>query len=218
VNLLLNKYTSAHNNLQANASSNNSPIWSSIIKARNILKDAYSWRTGSGSSSFWFNNCWNLGILGSLVPYIDIHDLQLTIKDVLSPNDPHIHILYTNLSFEDSEHINHIHMNFNDTFEDVVIWSNKKNGTYSPKSGYNWLLQNTDSAGQNRSLYTWCWIWKVQLPEKYKFLFWLACHNLAPTLFMLNHRNLAPSATCSHCEPFSIVFVTVLSPLCYGTT
>jgi len=108
-------------------------------------------------------------------------------------------------------------MNFNDTVEDVVIWSNKKNGTYSPKSGYNWLLQNVVADGQNMSLYTWSWIWKLQLPEKYKFLFWLACHNVAPTLSMLNHRNLAPSATCSHCGLQNETFLHVVCDFTFST-
>ena len=56
VNLLSNKYASGHKVLQANASSSSSPIWSSIIKVKNVLKDGYSWRSGSGSSSFWFSN------------------------------------------------------------------------------------------------------------------------------------------------------------------
>jgi len=46
---------------------------------------------------------------------------------------------------------------------------------------------------------SWSWIWKLKLPEKHKFLFWLACHNSAPTLLLLNHRNIASSTTCSHC-------------------
>lgn len=60
------------------------------------------------------------------MPSIDIHDLQLTIKDVLTANDPHTNILYANLPYAASEHINRIRMNFNDTVKDVVIWSNKK--------------------------------------------------------------------------------------------
>jgi len=37
------------------------------------------------------------------------------------------------------------------------------------------------------------------LPEKIKFLFWLACQDSVPTLFLLNHRNIAPLATCPRC-------------------
>jgi len=56
VSLLSNKYTGGHNTLLASASSNSSPIWSSIIRAKNILKEGYTWRIGSGSSSFRFSN------------------------------------------------------------------------------------------------------------------------------------------------------------------
>jgi hypothetical protein len=158
VTLLSNKYATGQNFLQANASSSSSSIWSSVIKAKNVLKEDYSWRAGSGSSSFWFGNWSTLGILVYLVPYIDIQNLQLTVKDVLTANNPHTNTLYTNLSHLTSDHINRIHMKFNDSVEDVVIWSNKKNGTYTPKSDCHWLLHNVDSTGQNLPLHSWSWI------------------------------------------------------------
>jgi len=34
------------------AHSSDSVTWSSILRVRNILKDGFSWRVGSGSSSF----------------------------------------------------------------------------------------------------------------------------------------------------------------------
>ena len=55
VNLLSNKYVAGHKILQASDSPSSSPTWSSIIKAKNVLKAGYSWRVGSGSSSFWFS-------------------------------------------------------------------------------------------------------------------------------------------------------------------
>ena len=33
----------------------------------------------------------------------------------------------------------------------------------------------------------------------FQFLIWLACNNVVPTLSVLNHRNIAPSSTCSGC-------------------
>jgi len=83
--------------------------------------------------------------------------------------------------------------------EDAYIWNNHKNGTYSPKSGYNWLLKTVDPDGLNLPSHSWSWIWKLQLPEKYKFFFWLACHNAVDTLCLLNHKNIAPSVICSRC-------------------
>ena len=37
------------------------------------------------------------------------------------------------------------------------------------------------------------WSSDTTIPEKYKFLIWLACHNSVPTLSLLCHRNIAPS-------------------------
>lgn len=51
----------------------------------------------------------------------------------------------------------------------------------------------------SNTISSWSWIWKLKLPEKHKFLFWLACHNSVPTLTLLNHRNISPSPLCSRC-------------------
>jgi len=51
--LLSNNYSSGHNFLHtAAAHCNSSPSWSSIIRATNVLKRGYTWRAGSGNSSF----------------------------------------------------------------------------------------------------------------------------------------------------------------------
>jgi len=62
-----------------------------------------------------------LGTLGSCLPYIDIHDLQFTVKDVISSNDPHTKILYSQLPPMASDLINNIHLKFNDDVEDAYI-------------------------------------------------------------------------------------------------
>ena len=98
-----------------------------------------------------------------------------------------------------SDLINNIHLKFNDVVEDAYIWNNHKSGAYSFKSGYQWLLKNADLVSHNMPLLSWSWIWKLRLPEKYKFLFWLACHNAVSTLSLLNHINIIPSATYTCC-------------------
>jgi len=81
-----NKYTCGLNFLHANDHTNSSPSWSSFIRARNILKIGYSWSASSGSSSFWFSSWSPHGLLGTLVPYIDIHDSHHSVRDVFSNN------------------------------------------------------------------------------------------------------------------------------------
>jgi len=85
---------------------------------------------------------------------------------------------------------------FNDSLEDTFIWTHNKNGIYTANSGYSWVLARMNSVITSNSP-SCSWIWK--LPEKIKFLFWLACHNSVPALSMLNHRNIAHFAVCSRC-------------------
>ncbi|XP_024636248.1 uncharacterized protein [Medicago truncatula] len=140
VNLLSDRYVSGPRILLATTHNSASATWSSIIKAKDIIKDGFFWRAGSGSSSFWSCPWSSFGYLGPLVPYIDIHDIQLTVKDVISSTSPHTQILYTQLPPIVSETINNTHFKSNASLEDAFIWTNNKNGNYATKSGYLWLL------------------------------------------------------------------------------
>jgi hypothetical protein len=87
------------------------PTWSSIVHAKNVLKDGYSWRTGSGSSYFWFSTWSTFGPLGNIIPLHDIDDLHLTFKDVLSSTSPYSQILYTQSPLVVTNYINNMHAN-----------------------------------------------------------------------------------------------------------
>jgi len=191
VDLLSNKYISGPKILNATAHPKASSTWSSIIHAKYTLKEGYSWRAGSGSSSFWFCPWSSLGYIGLMVPYIDIHDLHLSVNDVLSSSGPHFQVLYSHLPPQASNFINNMNIRSNPSLEDAFIWALNKNGVYTTKSGYAWLLSHTSTVINVQHSATWSWIWKLKLPEKLKFLFWLACHNFVPTLFLLNNRNMA---------------------------
>jgi len=200
VNLLSTKYTVGSCILHANATSNSSPSWASIIRAKNVLKNEYPWRAGSGTSSFWFSNWCSNGFLGSLVPIIDIYDIQLTVRDVISFTGQHTQALYTTLPPPVADTVNNFHTNFNSTVEDAFIWRHNKNGVYSTKSGYTWLLSLMEPTIVITMHHSWSWIWNLQVSEKYKFFIWLACHNAVPTLSLLHHRHITTSATCGRCN------------------
>jgi hypothetical protein len=61
------------------------------------------------------------------LPYIDIHDLHLSAKDVINSGEPHTQILYTHLSPEASYTIKTTQNCFNNAKEDVFIWSHNMN-------------------------------------------------------------------------------------------
>ncbi|XP_024634474.2 uncharacterized protein [Medicago truncatula] len=221
VNILSNKYTTGSNILQATCSSNSSPTWSSIIKAKNVLRNGYLWRAGSGTSSFWFHNWSPHGLIGSHVPIIDIHDIQLTVKDVFTHTGQHTHALYTNLPPAIADYINNTNFRFNERIENTIIWSHNINGVYTANCGYAWLLRNSDTDTNPLSTHSWSWIWKLKSPEKFKLLIWLACHNAIPTMSLLEHRHMAPLPPVLDVEktkkPLCIAFGIVVSPPLFGT-
>jgi len=124
------------------------------------------------NSSFWFSNWSSHGILGTHISFVDIHNLHLSVKDVLINNRLHTQSLYTTLHPAITDTINNTHISFNASIEDAYIWLHNKNGIYSTRSGYNWLLSLSNPEDENNNIISisWSWIWKLKAPEKYKFL------------------------------------------------
>ena len=116
------------------------------------------------------------------------------------------------------DYINTTHFHFNDTIEDTVIWAHNKNGNYTTKSRYAWLLSVKDTVVDSSSHHSWTWIWRLQVLEKYKFLIWLACRNASPTLSLLHHRNMAPSVTCARCGDHDETFLDCVCDCRFSST
>ena len=142
VQLLSHKYLTTPHFLLANAHLSCSSSWATIMRAKNMLSGGYSWRHGSSASSFWFSNWNSTGILAKAVPFVDIHDLQLTVKDVLSSPPPHTNILYTMLPPEVANSVNNLNVWFNEAIQDSVIWSCNINGVYTTKKVTNRFSPN----------------------------------------------------------------------------
>ena len=106
VDFLSDKYVVGPRLLYATTRPTDSSTWFSIIRAKNSLKASFSWCASSSISSFWYYPCSTLGYLGTLIPYVDIH---LTVKDVISYNNPHTQVLYTPLPPIVSNTINNMH-------------------------------------------------------------------------------------------------------------
>ncbi|KAJ1430383.1 Ribonuclease H-like superfamily [Sesbania bispinosa] len=70
--------------LQATTSPYDSYIWKSICKAKDILKDGFSLRIGSGNSFLWYSVWSELGKICDLVDYVHISDSTLQVRDIWS--------------------------------------------------------------------------------------------------------------------------------------
>ncbi|XP_057443830.1 uncharacterized protein LOC130735982 [Lotus japonicus] len=176
-------------------SSAGSPFWRSVLRARAILADGYVFRLGCGSSSFWYSNWSPLGLLCNLVPFVSIHDTQLSVKDVFASSSCNFSLLYTMLPDQVIQTLSYIQVMLDDGTPDCFVWQHQLEGQYSAHGGYDWLL----SRQPNGPLTSWTWVWKLPVPDNIRFCVWQAVHDSVPTRALLHHRSLIDSAVCLGC-------------------
>lgn len=135
---------------------------------------------------------------------MDIHDVDLKIRDIYYHYDRHFNDLYTPLPDNITQSISSMHFVFNEHIQDCFIWEGNLDGTYTAKTSYKWLLNKNQ--GWSSTL-EWSWIWKLPCPEKIKFLIWLAWHDSTPTVDNLQKRGMSASAFCQRCgkEPETFI-------------
>jgi hypothetical protein len=94
VQILSNKYLDNSSIIDV-PKKNGSTTWNSILKARSVLQDGYVFRLGNDNTSFWYSSWTTLGTFASLIPWVDIHDISLCIRDVITNGNWNFNPLHT---------------------------------------------------------------------------------------------------------------------------
>ena len=110
--------------------------WNSIIKAKNILKNGFSWRAGSGESSFWYSHWTYFGPLCANVPYVHINDIALKINEVYATIPPNLNMLHTFLPSDILDEIIDLKLHLNSNTKDTFIWNENSNESIQPKLAF----------------------------------------------------------------------------------
>lgn len=120
--------------------------------------------------------------MASLVNYVQIHVIALTVKDFYSTSPLIIQHLYTQLPHRIVTEITTKSLNFNPKIEDVFTWSDYINGTYTTKRGYSWILYNKEEFHDSiNATQSQIWIRESMPLRKDKIpLFGLLVTNLLP--------------------------------------
>ncbi|CAJ2635744.1 unnamed protein product [Trifolium pratense] len=158
------------------------------MKALSGLKDGFQFRLGDGKSSFWYTDWSGIGILANHVLYVDIHDIEIRVRDVFIDGNWNFNLLYTTMPNEVKEHLSNLPMILNSNVADCHTWKGNLNGLYTARDGYHWLNRN-DFSDNSTTTVTWSWLWHIPAPEKIKFFLWTAIHKALPTKEMLSHRD-----------------------------
>ncbi|KAJ1405580.1 Ribonuclease H-like superfamily [Sesbania bispinosa] len=140
VEILKHKYMPNSTILQATTSPYDSYIWKSICKAKDIMKDGFSLRIGSGNSSLWYSVWSELGKICDLVDYVHISDNTLQVRDIWLNDLWSFNNLTTPISNNIKEFIQGIPIPKFCQIEDTWCWNKSLDGCYSVKAGYTFLL------------------------------------------------------------------------------
>lgn len=162
------------------------------------LRDGFIYRVGQGNISLWYEKWLHKGKPGGRVPFVDIHDTALQVKDIRIGDSWDFNLLYTSLPAEITEEI--IGIFTNDNTQDLLIWETASDGQYSSKSAYAWLTQpSMVNNSDHPCSMSWSWIWKLNLPENIQHFVWLVMHGSLPTNHtrLLHHVSL--DGSCQRC-------------------
>lgn len=99
VQLLRGKYVKEKHSFSA-FQRKGSSIWNSIRKCFTSLQSGFSFKIGIGNTSLWFTPWLTTMPLSLLVPFVDIHDVDLCISDLWRDDTWQLHMLYTQLPLE----------------------------------------------------------------------------------------------------------------------
>ncbi|MCH79684.1 RNA-directed DNA polymerase (Reverse transcriptase) [Trifolium medium] len=131
--------------------------------------------------------------------FVDIHDLEMRVRDVYIDGNWQFNSLYTNLPQAIKAKLNSSTISLNPYVNDCYTWKGNLNGIYTARDGYYWLNRNSFSANAT-SVVSWSWLWHLPAPEKLKFFLWTMLHNSLPTREMLSHRGIINDNLCPRCN------------------
>uniref|UniRef100_A0A2N9H705 Reverse transcriptase zinc-binding domain-containing protein n=1 Tax=Fagus sylvatica TaxID=28930 RepID=A0A2N9H705_FAGSY len=88
---------------------------------------------------------------------------------------------------------------------DRLIWTGTKNGQFTVRSAYHFLLAQQrcgDASSSTDSLWTSLWkaIWSARVQPKMKLFIWRACSDILPTQGNLFRRGVSNAKSCRWCE------------------
>lgn len=136
VRVLAHKYLRTSSFFQAIASTNASPVWKGLLRARDHLREDLRFRLGDGTSSIWYSDWSGTGIMAESLPFVHVSDSALHLADVIQNGNWDFRRLYTILPPEVGELFMKVQPNLMAGCEDNWIWEDGNRGIYTMKEGY----------------------------------------------------------------------------------
>jgi hypothetical protein len=176
-----------------------SVTWNAIMKALQALKNGFQYRMGDGNSFFWYTNWSDICTLANHVLYVDIHDLQMRVRDVYTDGKWNFDLLYTTITADVMDRLKLLYVCLNSQVAGRYTWKGNLNGLYTAHDGYYWL-NRSDFVDNVTNEISWNCVWHIPAPENIKFFNWISLQNALPTKHMVSHRGLLQVNLCPRCN------------------
>ncbi|KAL6556199.1 hypothetical protein OROGR_005487 [Orobanche gracilis] len=141
VKVMRHKYLKRDSLFSVTSSSNSSPVWKGILKARDELKLGFKFRLGDGQSSVWYSNWSGIGKIANMVPYVHITDSNLCLRDLIHDNSWNLSSLYTSIPTNVQVLFDNVMPVIMPNGEDGWTWTSNAKGIYTVRDAYCWLVR-----------------------------------------------------------------------------
>ncbi|KAL4384556.1 hypothetical protein GQ457_15G009290 [Hibiscus cannabinus] len=205
--ILKGKYFPDVDILSASGRSNPSWAWRSISDGIDTIKKGSLWRVGNGKDiQIWFDkwipNSESTSNLHRPSDCLDFHVFKLINFETREWDMEKIQNWFPK---EIGDKIQAIPIGGPDS-KDKLIWPFCKNGEYTVKSGYHFLVDHlpnvdspTTSVSSQNDPFLWKSIWTMNVPPKIKHFIWRACRNAIASKCNIKHRLKIGNDECPRC-------------------
>ncbi|KAL5553367.1 hypothetical protein UlMin_040768 [Ulmus minor] len=193
---------------EAEALSNASYVWKSILWGRNLVAHGMRWRVGNGSkisvyNSRWIPKPWNFKVCSPrTLPNNSL------VADLLDENGrwnvPLISQMFLNFEAKIILALPRPAVGcFSADKQDSYCWHYDAKCLYSVKSAYHLGMElacSLNPSSTNPATGSW-WnaLWNASIPPKVKVFWWRAIHDILPTTWNLRRHHIPAVASCALC-------------------
>jgi hypothetical protein len=188
-------------------------IWKAIIKSFSVIGEGLVWKIGNGhrvrlGADPWMGSEGNHLLSDHLTLLLRIKGFD-TLNKLVDPDTTNFWTqgwkLATDLDLNDADTtemeryitvLKTTQVRLRDQ-EDELVWDRTASGIYTPKEGYNFLIQEQVQA---EPIWWWKKLWRINCPAKSKLFMWSVLTNKAPTWDILQKRNFSGPGRCPLCK------------------
>ncbi|KAJ3683983.1 hypothetical protein LUZ61_013147 [Rhynchospora tenuis] len=181
-----------------------SQLWKEVVKNRQKFRDEVNWDIQNGNKALavsqpWFND-WQIQ------HNVTLTDRRLTVSQLFDTNrnqwrEEQIERIF---GVQGAAHIYNIanKPNPDSELEDKLIWKRVKEGRYTVKEGYKWLVESSGTTSQNQlNVSHWKTIAGLKnVAPKVRIFLWRLLSKTLPIAQNLNRRISAISPMCQRCH------------------